>query len=674
MKKIGALVLGLSSALLLSGCNLPNIFVIEEITLNMESVTIGVGETLQLSATVSPTYALNKSLGWSSNDKLIANVNSDGLVTARRVGECTITVSALDGGGATAMCEITVSSTPTTIDSLSFENLKTNYNLNDTFVKPTVYAIYSNSTRKNVTNDTQFTGYDMSKEGVQTVVATYSDGKNTASNHYNITVGSGGETIINKTKLKSNYSDFRKREPYDVSTAPNVGVANLIVIPVWFGDSESYISRANKDKVRQDIETSYFGTNEKTGWRSVKTYYEEESHGRLTVKGKVSDWYTTSNNSSYYNDGAKTNKIVKDATDWYFSKNPSESRSSYDSDGDGYLDGVLLIYGAPDYQAGRHSNTNLWAYCYWRQARDSNKTNPQPNVFFWASYDFMYDRTTAGSRAGTNYANGDCSHCNVDAHTFIHEMGHVFGLEDYYDYSGQYSPAAGFSMQDYNVGGHDPYSAMALGWVDPYIPTTSMSITINPFTTSGDVILLTPSWNAHNSPFDEYILLELYTPTGVNELDAKYTYTGYPQGPTKPGIRVWHVDSRLTAVQWDGRNMSYSTTLYTNPKGSNEYGYMLAFSNTYAGDEGRNYISVLGEDYSDYNLLQLIRNNISDTYQSSKSLSANDLFKAGDSFSMSNVKKQFVNSGLLNSNQNLGWTFTVDSCTSAGATITLTRV
>ena len=56
----------------------------------------------------------------------------------------------------------------------------------------------------------------------------------------------------------------------------------------------------------------------------------------------------------------------------------------------------------------------------------------------------------------------------------------------------QKNPSGCFSMQDYNVGGHDPYSMMALGWVKPYIPTDSCEIKIKPFQTNHDLILLTP--------------------------------------------------------------------------------------------------------------------------------------------------------------------------------------
>ena len=161
----------------------------------------------------------------------------------------------------------------------------------------------------------------------------------------------------------------------------------------------------------------------------------------------------------------------------------------------------MLIYGAPDYGSlDDDSRSNLWAYCFWIQDQSvKSVSSPGANVFFWASYDFMYSSSKAYQRTGkSNYGGGDTTYCSLDTHTYIHEMGHVFGLEDYYDYSGQYNPAAGFSMQDNNVGSHDPFSSYALGWGKAYIPTETTTINLKPFQDSGEMILLSPNPDSNN--------------------------------------------------------------------------------------------------------------------------------------------------------------------------------
>ena len=85
------------------------------ITLNTSSATLKVGETMQLSATVSPSNATDKSVSWSSNSSSVATVSSSGLVTAKGEGTATITCRANDGSGISRTCSITVSPAATVL-------------------------------------------------------------------------------------------------------------------------------------------------------------------------------------------------------------------------------------------------------------------------------------------------------------------------------------------------------------------------------------------------------------------------------------------------------------------------------------------------------------------------------------------------------------------------------
>ncbi|MBL6448924.1 carbohydrate-binding protein [Fulvivirga sp. 29W222] len=64
------------------------------------SMNIEVGNTVQLTAAVSPSNATNHNVEWSSSNTSVASVSSSGLVTAIAKGSATITVTTNDGGHA----------------------------------------------------------------------------------------------------------------------------------------------------------------------------------------------------------------------------------------------------------------------------------------------------------------------------------------------------------------------------------------------------------------------------------------------------------------------------------------------------------------------------------------------------------------------------------------------
>ena len=474
--------------------------------------------------------------------------------------------------------------------------------------------------------------------------------------------------VDGKTIMQQCYKDYSKYTVYNIDYCPNQGNIKLLIIPVWFSDSSSYIGTSNKEQVRQDIKTAYLGTNSETGWRSVKTYYEELSNNAVTITGTVSNWYSTSYSASEAGrDSEITTSLVTSATDWYFNNNKSDKRSNYDSDNNGYIDAVMLIYGAPDYSSlNNDSLDNLWAYCYWLQEVNETLT-PMPNAFFWASYDFMYSSGSfmKPTPAGTNYGAGDTSHCNIDAHTYIHEMGHIFGLEDYYDYSSsKYCPAGAFSMQDYNIGSHDPYSVMALGWANPYVVTGNSEVTIGTFQKTRDLVVISENWNNIGSPFDEYLILELYSPTGLNEHDCSYLYANTVKGPNKIGVRLWHVDARLAYCNSTKVEDGYEVPVFSSDKLTNNvkdtkstYGVVHAFSNTY---DSKDYGSVLGSKYYDYNILQLIINDTLVRHQNKNTIESSDLFVNG-SYDLAKYSRQFVNSGpKMNNGSYAAWNIKID--------------
>ncbi len=77
------------------------------VTVSPTTAEVTVGHTTQLTATVAPENADNKSVTWSSDAESVATVDANGFVTGVSAGTATITVTTEDGGK-TATCTVTV--------------------------------------------------------------------------------------------------------------------------------------------------------------------------------------------------------------------------------------------------------------------------------------------------------------------------------------------------------------------------------------------------------------------------------------------------------------------------------------------------------------------------------------------------------------------------------------
>lgn len=494
------------------------------------------------------------------------------------------------------------------------------------------------------------------------------------------------------TKIQQNYKDYTNNMYFtNCSATPSTGEAKLLIIPVWFTDSNNYITSAtHKENVYKDIESAFLNTYSQLDYRCVKTYYEEESGNQLSISATVTDWYDTKNRSSTYaSEDTDMSSLLKKAVNWA-KENQHINLTDYDNDKDGFLDGVAMIYARPDCVVLEGRENNFWAYCGQNQTQSPSVDNPVPGVFLWASYDFMYKNGDdyTYNRTGTRYGNGDTTLQELDTSTFIHETGHMFGLFDYYDYTDDsYIPAGRYTMQDENVSTHDPFSYIALNWADPYIPTKSCTITIGDFATTHDVILLTPEWNEYDSAFDEYILLELYSLTGLNEAYIGKEVHG-AQLPNAVGVRVWHVDARLVTF-----NMSTGAgDITSNVNDGNVYKIAdnshACINKKFPNEQNGSFLC------ANQNMLQLISHIQARNYGALKRNDTNhfqtgDLFMEGSSFNLDTYKRQFININTgnfynsydtnirLNNEKKLGWSFTIDDITTVNgastATITLTK-
>jgi hypothetical protein len=306
----------------------------------------------------------------------------------------------------------------------------------------------------------------------------------------------------------------------------------------------------------------------------------------------------------------------------------------------------------------------FWAFTTWAN-NDSDKSSPMANTYCWASYDFMYEGY------GTS---------KVDAHTFIHETGHMMGLEDYYSYKDSSNdafsaPMGCIDMMDYNIIDHDAYSKFAYGWVNPYKIDHAGTLTLRPSESTGDCAIIPTSGGWNGNAFDEYMMIEYYTPTGLNESDSESRYEGtYPLGFSENGIRIYHVDSRLCVI-----NSSYVGVRYTDTViSTGTTGTILANSNTYGEDymdTAKSPALIQEMDCTSKRNFALTENSlpqgtkISDYYIAGNST----LFQNGDSFSFSSYKASFPygSSNRMNDGNTLPFKVSFSNETSFGVTLTV---
>lgn len=125
---------------------------VTEVKLDKTTAEMKVGDTLTLTATVTPDNATNKKVTWKSDKTDIADVDANGKVTAKAKGTATITVTTEDGGK-TAKCVVTVDEkAPETVPvtGITLDKTELTLKVGETYqLKHTLNP--ENATNKNVT-------------------------------------------------------------------------------------------------------------------------------------------------------------------------------------------------------------------------------------------------------------------------------------------------------------------------------------------------------------------------------------------------------------------------------------------------------------------------------------------------------------------------------------------
>lgn len=464
----------------------------------------------------------------------------------------------------------------------------------------------------------------------------------TVNANYSITISNenGGDYFIPKAYTMDD-TNFRAHWGPTEQMLKSTGNQKVLVVPVKFSDGPEWTT-----SMLDQVNKAFFGTSSDTGWESVSSFYNKSSYGKLNITGELSDVLNLGITTSLANSTYGEDLPEKYVAPQFYAVANSQKLKEYDQDGDGYVDAVCFIY------SNSYSNSSSSAYWAWVWNVDvlPNANKPQVSNYMWASYQFL----------NQGYGNG-----GIDAHTYIHEFGHILGLDDYYS-NQRYQPMGGWVMMASNVLDHDVYSKMLKGWIDPYVIDNinePVTLSLNPTASSGDFILIKNDWNG--SAFDEYLLVEFYTPTNLNEKDALngYTPNGFKNAFNIPGIKIYHVDSRGVEVDASYRFRSYIKE--SSQLGTSKYG--IGASNYSAS------YSLLSAPYSSkYKLVHLLEATGTNSFSNGSNATNNTLFKQNDVFVASNVF--FENGTKFNDGTAVGYQIKVDALSSSSATITVSKI
>lgn len=445
-----------------------------------------------------------------------------------------------------------------------------------------------------------------------------------------VTVGDYSFTLeLPMADLYEGAQTLNEARPYSTQSA--VGEKHTLVVPIVWADQTGLVSDelyAHYQKALgklidgQGTPTSDL-TDADDDFFSLTEYFDTASYGQLEISSFMTDWYYTDKTfTGDYEYIFPEVEFADEVLQWVKETYPDTDWTQFDQDGDGCVDAMIFIsvglsqdgsYMPASFGGAVHSTGNSYG------KRAGTQQDPQANCFLTVNHAFLMEDTI---------------------NTLIHEFSHNFGLNDYYDasYSGGVDAVGQYDMESSNVGDWNAYSKLAVGWMDPQIVSglasgESIDLTIGSSALTDDMIILPAAGTQYSGPFGEYVMIDLFSPDGVNAYDA----AEYGLENTV-GVRISHVNANMrSTTESDGaigdvqdNGNIIGTELYTNV-----YDDTFGFYNVEVIQAGG------VNTFTDLNNLR-------------SALSAEDLFQAGDTFTAEEYD-QFFYQGRMDNGMALGY-------------------
>ena len=204
--------------------------------------------------------------------------------------------------------------------------------------------------------------------------------------------------------------------------AANFGSPKIPVILVGFSGQNEGFSKTAEDFDAM-LNSADYTANSAIG--SVRTYFEENSHGQFTPEFEVLGPVNLTNAKSYYGRNTSTQQgsdALPEMALVHAAKalDGTVDFSRYDNDGDGTVDFVLFYFSGYDEAQGGNTNC-IWSHA-WYLSASQNARNQR--TFDGVKLDRYFCTAELKGSSGSTM-------CSIG--TTCHEFAHTLGLPDFYD-------------------------------------------------------------------------------------------------------------------------------------------------------------------------------------------------------------------------------------------------